>query len=92
MAGGEGVDSEIQKMFGLVLDKLESIDSRMERLESRMNNMEARQTEIFQVAKGIEHANQVHRAELDNVTVRPNYLEGTLNEIGKVIAVRGAVK
>lgn len=76
--GGDEVDSDTKKMFELVLNKLD--------------NMESRQNEIFQVVKAIEHANQVHRAELDNVKVRASYLEGTINDIGDVIHSRKLIK
>ena len=72
--------------------RLNSMDSQLNTIYSRLNNMESRQDEIYQVVKAIEHASQVHRAEIDNVKVRTDYLEGTLNDIGKVINSRRAVK
>ena len=42
-------------MFELISNKLDGIDSR--------------QDEIFKVVKAIEHANQVHKAEIDSVKV-----------------------
>jgi len=72
------MDTEPKKMFELIVNKL--------------NNMESKQNEIYQVVKAIEHANQVHRAEIDNVKVRADYLEGTFNNIGKVLNTRKSVK
>lgn len=78
------MDKEMKDMFELVLQKFDH-------LESRMNNMESRQDEIFMVVKAIEHNNQVHGAELDNLNYKTNRLEGTINEIGDVINTRKAI-
>ncbi|SPF37049.1 conserved hypothetical protein [Candidatus Desulfosporosinus infrequens] len=72
------MDTETKKMFDLIVNKL--------------NNMETKQNEIYQVVKAIEHANQVLRAEIDNVKVRADYLKGTFNNIGKVLNTRKSVK
>ena len=72
------MDTETKKMFELIVNKL--------------NDMESKQNEIYQVVKAIEYANQVHRAEIDNVKVRADYLEGTFNNIGKVLNTRMSVK
>ncbi|MHB8074773.1 M domain protein [Desulfosporosinus fructosivorans] len=72
------MDTETKKMFELIVNKL--------------NDMESRQNEIYQAVKAIEHANQVHRAEIDNVKVRADYLEGTFNNIGKVLNTRKSIK
>jgi len=72
------MDTETKNMFELIVNKL--------------NDMESKQNEIYQVVKAIEHANQVHRAELDNVKIRADYLEGTFNNIGKVLHTRKYVK
>ena len=72
------MDTETKKMFELIVNKL--------------NDMESEQNEIYQVVKAIEHANQVHRAEIDNVKVRADYLEGTFDNIGKVLNTRMSVK
>ncbi len=79
------MDNETKMMFELILNKLDSMDL-------RLNSLESRQDEIFQVVKAIEHANQVHRAEIDNVNVRTDYLEGTINGMGEVINSRRAIK
>lgn len=79
------MDSETKEMFELMFNKLDKMDSQLSSLETRQN-------EIFQVVKATEHANQVHRAELDNVKVRTNYLEGTINDIGDVINARKLIR
>lgn len=62
------MDNETKKMFELILNKLDNMDT-------RLNTMESRQDEIYQVVKAIEHANQVHRAEIDNVKIRTEGVE-----------------
>lgn len=72
------------EMLGLILSKLDGIVSRLDRLESR-------QDEIYLVVKAIEHNNQVHGAEIDNLKFKVHYFEGTLNAVGEVITSRIAI-
>ena len=85
------MDNDTKKMFELVLNKLDKMDTRLDKMDTRLDNMDSRQDEIYQVVKAIEHSNQVHRAELDNVKFRTSYLEGTINDIGGVINSRKAI-
>lgn len=78
------MENEVKEMFGLILNKLNN-------LESKMNNLESRQDEIFLVVKAIEHNNQVHRAEIDNLRHSVANVEGTLCTIGEVITKRKAI-
>ncbi len=71
------MDNETREMFELISNKLDGIDSR--------------QDEIFKVVKAIEHANQVHKAEIDSVKVMTDYHEGTFNHIGKITNSRKVV-
>jgi len=110
------MEKEIKGMLGLILNKLneldskvdsldskvdsldskvDSLDSRVESLESkmeiRMNSLESRQDEIYLVVKAIEHNNQVHRAEIDNLKYTVSHVEGTINTVGDVITKRKAI-
>ena len=99
------VEKEIKDMLGLILtkldrlesrmDRLESrfdgLESRMDRLESRMDRLESRQDEIYLIVNAIEHNNQVHRAEINNLQFKVDYVEGTINAIGDVITTRKAI-
>ena len=94
----ETMEKEIKEMLGLILNKLDNIESRMDRLElridkleSRMDNLESRQDEIYIVVKAIEHDNQVHRAKIDNLKYTVTNVEGTINNIGDVITKRKAI-
>jgi hypothetical protein len=78
------MDSETREMFGLIISRLDKIDSRFDAMESR-------QVETFQIVKAIEHANQVHKAEIDRVKVMTDFHEGTFTQIGNVINSRKAV-
>ncbi|SDI05957.1 M domain protein [Desulfosporosinus hippei] len=71
------MENEIKEMFGLILNKL--------------NHLESRQDEIYLVVKAIEHNNQVHRAEIDNLKHSVANVEGTLSTIGEVITKRKAI-
>ncbi|MDO0824412.1 M domain protein [Desulfosporosinus nitroreducens] len=100
------MEIEIKEMFRLILNKLNGLESKMDKLESkmelrmdnleskmelRMDNLESRQDEIYMVVKAIEHNNQVHRAELDNLKYTVTNVEGTINTIGDVITKRKAI-
>jgi len=47
------MEKEIKEMLGLILNKLDGLESR--------------QDEIYLVVKAIEHNNEVHGAEIDNL-------------------------
>ena len=99
------MEKEIKEMLGLILTKLDGLDSRMDRLESRMDKLESsmdklelkmdklelRQGEIYLVVKAIEHNNEVHGAEIDNIKFKVHNFEGTLNAMGDVITSRKAI-
>ncbi|SHH31636.1 M domain protein [Desulfosporosinus lacus] len=103
------MENEIKGMLGLILNKLNGLESKVDNLESkmelrmdrlelrmdslelRMNNLESRQDEIYLVVKAIEHNNQVHRAEIDNLKHTVSNVEGTINTIGDVITKRKAI-
>jgi hypothetical protein len=78
------MEKEIKEMFGLILNKLDGVESRLERVESR-------QDEIYLIVKAIEHNNLVHGAEIDNLKIKVNYMEGTINAVGNVITSRKAI-
>jgi len=71
--------------------RMDNLESRMDNLESRMDHLESRQDEIYLVVKAIEHNNQVHRAEIDNLKYSVSDVEGTMNTIGDVITKRKAI-
>lgn len=79
------MEKEIKEMLGLILNKIGGIESRLDRLESR-------QDEIYLVVKAIEHNNEVHGAEINNLQYTVHYIEGTFNGIGDVIITRKAIK
>lgn len=71
------MEKELKDMLGLILTKIESLESR--------------QDEIYLIVKAIEHNNQVHGAEIDNLKFRANHMEGTINAVGNVITTRKAI-
>ncbi|MDR3541222.1 MAG: M domain protein [Desulfosporosinus sp.] len=86
------MEKEIKEVLGLILNKLDGLESRMERFESqmdrfgsRMDRLESRQEEIYMVVKAIEHNNEVHGAEIDQIKFKLHYIEGTFKAIGDVI-------
>lgn len=86
------MDNETRKMFELVLKKLDSIEIRLDSVENGQVSMKTRQDEIYEIVNAIEHSNNVHKAEIDNINVRTAYVEGTVNGIGEFINQRKAVK
>ncbi|MCO5385886.1 MAG: M domain protein [Desulfosporosinus sp.] len=71
--------------------RMDNLELKMGNLELKMGNLESRQDEIYLVVKAIEHNNQVHRAEIDNLKHTVGNVEGTINTIGDVIAKRKAM-
>ena len=86
------VEKEIKDMLGLILNKIDGLESRFDSLESRFDRLESRQDEIYLIVTAIEHNNQVHRAEINNLQYKVDYIEGTINAIGEVITTRKAIK
>ena len=78
------MEKEIKEMLGLILTKLDGLESRMDRLELR-------QDEIYLVVKAIEHNNEVHGAEIDNLKIKTIHIEGTINAVGNVFTTRKAI-
>ena len=89
--GGETMEKELKEMLGLILNKMDGLESRMDRLESGMDRLESRQDEIYLVVKAIEHNNRVHGAEIDNLKFKVSHMEGTINAVGDVITTRKAI-
>ena len=85
------MEKEIKEMLGLILNKLDGIESRLDRIESRMDRLESRQDEIYLIVKAIDHNNQVHGAEIDNLKFKVNHMDGTINAVGNVITTRKAI-
>ena len=79
------MDNETKKMFEILMNKLDTISE-------KQNNMEIRQEEIYSVVKAIEHSNNTHKAEIDNITYKVAHKDGIINKIGNVIAESRAVK
>jgi len=71
------MEKEIKEMLGLILNKLDGLESR--------------QDEIYLVVKAIEHNNSVHGAELDNLKFKVSHMDGTINTVGNVITSRKAI-
>lgn len=100
------MDSETNKMFELILQKLDNIDKRQETMEKRLDAMdkrfeimekrldamEERQNEIYSVVKAIEHSSNVRKAEIDNLTYKVAHVEGTINGVGELIQSRRSIK
>ena len=93
------MDNETKKMFEMLIKKLDTIEesqkemkeSQKEMKESR-KRLETRQDEIFSVVKAIEHSNNTHKAEIDNIVYKVAHTEGIINKIGNVIIENRAIK
>jgi hypothetical protein len=77
-------NEEFQKA---VLQELKAINNRIDGLENEVKEgqkrIEARQDEMYQVARAIEHSNQVGRSELDSQDIRIAKLEGKIKKVAK---------
>lgn len=93
------MDNETKQMFEMLLKRLDSIEegqnelkeSQKEMIKSQ-RNIEIKQDDIFLVVKAIEHSNNTHKAEIDNLTYKIVHTEGTISKIGDVITESRAVK
>ena len=83
----DGLESRMDRLES----RMDGLESRMDGLESRMDGSKSRQDEIYLVVKAIEHNNQVHGAEIDNLKFKASHMEGTINAVGDVIATRKAI-
>ena len=72
------MDKETKQMFELVLNKLDSLDKR--------------QNEIYSIVRSIEHSNNTHKAEIDNLNHKVAHNEGIINKIGDVINKSRSIK
>lgn len=93
------MDNETRKMLGVILNKLDVMQNDISSLKGNQIEMQKdvsylkdevrslkdRQAEIFHIVSGIEHSNQVHKAEIDNLNVRVAKNEGTFNRIKEAI-------
>ena len=100
------MDIETKKMFEMFMKKLDNIEeSQKEMKESQRSmevrqdemlesqrSMEIRQDEIFSVVKAIEHNNNNHKAEIDNISYKVAHIEGTINKVCDVILDRRLIK
>jgi len=87
----EGQKDLVESQNELMESQNELMESQKGMIESQ-RNMEMRQDEIFLVVKAIEHSNNTHKAEIDNLTYKVVHTEGTINKIGDVITERRAIK
>ena len=84
------MDNEIKQVLDLILNKLSSLEKGQANLEKGQKDLERRQDEAFQVVKAIKHSNTTRKAELDNLTHKVAYVEGTLNGVGEFLQNRKA--
>lgn len=82
------METRLDKMDG----RFDKIDDKFNEFEGGFGGMESRQDEIFQIVKAIEHSNQVHKAEIDNMNFLIAHVEGTIQGVGEYIIGRRAVK
>ena len=85
------MEKELKEMLGLIVNKIEGLESSVGRLESRMGNVESRQDEIYLVVKAMEHNNLVHGAEIDHLKFKVSHVEGTINAVGNVITTQTTI-
>jgi hypothetical protein len=85
------MDKETMQMLQLIIGKLENIETRIGNIETRMEKMESRQNEMFEVVKAIEHSNNTHKAEIDQLIYKTPHIEATINGVGEFIIKQKAV-
>lgn len=91
----EGIEKRLDGMDKRLdgMDKrFDGIDKRLDGMEKRLESVEKRQDEIYMVVKSIEHSNEVHKAEIDNMTYKIAHTEGTLVKIANVIMENRMIK
>ena len=86
------MDNETKKMLEMLMKKLDTIEESQKEMKESQRNMETSQDEIFSVVKSIEHSNNTHKAEIDNITYKVAHTEGIINKIGNVIIENRALK
>jgi len=76
----KNMDSKIVSMDS----KIVSMDSNIKNMDSNINSIESQQKENTQILKALEHASQVHKAELDNLNIQVAKLSGNEEKIKKL--------
>lgn len=79
------MDKETKQMFELMLNKLDEVNKRLDIMDTRQN-------EIYSMARSIEHSNNTHKAEIDNLNHKVAHNEGIINKIGDVINKSRSIK
>jgi chromosome segregation ATPase len=64
--------------------KIVSMNSNIKNMDSNINSIESQQKENTQILKALEHASQVHKAELDNLNIQVAKLSGNEEKIKKL--------
>ena len=76
------MDKETKNMLEAIVNKLDKLENGM---DNRLDRLEGRQDEIYTVVKSIEHSNEVHEAEMDQLNIRISKSESNLSRIKTAI-------
>ena len=90
--GMQEEQKDMKKSFNKLEDNQNRMQVSFDKLEENQKYMLVRQDEIFSLVKAIEHSNNTHKAEIDNITYKVLHTEGTINKIGEVINDSRAIK
>jgi len=74
----------INQKLNNIDDKVEDMDNKIQSIDNKIESMESQQKENTQILKSLEHASQVHKAELDNLNIQVAKLSGNEEKIKKL--------
>lgn len=91
----KGECSVMEKILNKILDKLDSLEkgqavtnSRLETLEQGQAITNSRLDEHYQILRALEHASEVHKADIDNLTHQTAGLSGNLKSFRSEVSER----
>ncbi|ODA41430.1 hypothetical protein DSBG_1706 [Desulfosporosinus sp. BG] len=75
------MEKEIKEMLGLILNKLDGLESRMDRLESRMDGLESEMNGLKSRMDGLESGVNGLKSRMDGLESEVNGLKSRQDEI-----------
>ena len=64
---------------------ISAVKNEQKEMKKQLELLNIRQDEIYSVVTSIDESNRVHKAEIDNITVKFAHFEGIKNKIGDII-------
>lgn len=71
----------MKEILEQILESQKQTNQHLLQVDQRLDKIEVQQDENTQILKSLEHASQVHKADMDHLTHKVMQLEGAVNNI-----------